>query len=205
MTSFPASRAATPWHVVLAGLCTPAIVCAYQVGTGGEQTSDYYKARGDKGYPFAKYEGDSANGMGITTLSAPEKLALVRGVFRLPITRVAELFGVTRQAVHDWQNGKQLSVQNATRLDSMSRAAELIQNSGISASSLTLGRKISGGKTLLDIATAGGDVEGAASKLVTMLRSEAERRKRVSESLAAHRKTSGTTEDDSTPVYIERG
>lgn len=87
----------------------------------------------------------------------------------------------------------------------MSRAAELIQSSGISASSLTLGRKISGGKTLLDIAADGGDVEGAASKLVTMLRNEAERRKRVSASLAMHRKTSGATEDDSTPVYIERG
>jgi len=202
MTLYPSSRSDTPWHAVLVGLaCTPAIVCAYQVGTGGGQTAQYYKARGEKGYPFAKFEADSVDGNRIPSPTASEKLATIRDVFKLPVTRVAELFGVTRQAVHDWQNGKQLSDSNAVKLDNVSRTAEVLQLSGLSVSSLMLGRKLTGGKTLLDIAAEGGDAEGAAHKLVAMLRNEAQRRKRISESLAAQR-TTGVATDQSAPVFI---
>ncbi len=89
-----------------------------------------------------------------------ENLARIREILKPTITELAQLFGVSRQAVYDWQAGKPTAAENAAKLDDLAKAADALALSGIEGSSQLLRRKIAGGKSLLDVVREGGPVAG---------------------------------------------
>ncbi|MFH0298068.1 hypothetical protein AAFX91_12660 [Bradyrhizobium sp. 31Argb] len=158
-----------------------AATIALQVGTGGLATGEYYRAKGEKGYAFARYDAPDQN-------TAPERtpsqeISRVREVLKLSITDLAGLFGVSRQAIYDWQSGKAAAVENASKLSSLARAADSIA-AEVPNPVLALRRKLAGGKTFVELIKEGGDAEVAALNLISMLRSENEQRARVEKRLA---------------------
>lgn len=193
-----------PTMTVLAGVIG-LTACALQVGTGGAQTAEYYKQRGLKGYAFVAY--DMAPGIddpaGIRTPT--EDLSHIRAVLKPAITDLAHALNVSRQAVYDWQSGKPIAAGNAARLADLARAADLFAAEGLTASAQLLRRPIASGKRLFDIARDGGSAEGAALKLIQIVRRELQQRQMLTARLAGRKRPAVPLDDYGAPPLDEWG
>ena len=108
----------------------------------------------------------------------------VRRVLKISVTELAKIFGVSRQAVHDWINGGALSSRNAQRLSVLAQAADVFVESGVDISPQMLRRKVGAGQSLLDSFKDGSNLVQEAQQLVSTLAREATQRQRMSERLA---------------------
>ena len=108
----------------------------------------------------------------------------VRRVLKISVTELAKIFGVSRQAVHDWINGGALSSRNAQRLSVLAEAADVFVESGVDISTQMLRRKVGAGQSLLDSFKDGSNLVQEAQQLVSTLAREATQRQRMSERLA---------------------
>jgi transcriptional regulator with XRE-family HTH domain len=180
MTALPSIPTAR-WF---SGAVFAAATVALQVGTGGLATGEYYRAKGDKGYAFARY--DSPEKQNVTARTPTEDIARAREVLKLTVTELATVVGVSRQAVYDWLSGKPVAVDNADKLSSLGRAADTIA-AEVPNPVFALRRKLAGGKTFIEFVKGGGDAEYAAVTLVSMLRRESEQRDRLQARLAARK------------------
>jgi len=178
---------------------------AFEVGTGGQETVDYYALRGFKGYTFPielrTVWSDNNNSSLVRT--PMEDLSLIRKVLRPAVTDLAFTMGVSRQAVYDWQNGKQIAVENAARLADLARAADVIEEEGLTASPQLLRRPIVAGKTLFELVREGGSAEDAAKNLADRVRREMEQRQMLAVRLV-NRKRRGSLEGYGAPALDEQ-
>jgi DNA-binding transcriptional regulator YiaG len=131
-----------------------------------------------------------------------EDLALVRGVLNPAVLELASLFGVSRQAVYDWQAGAQPALQAARRLAILARAADVFSEANVKVDAKTLRRKVSGGGTVLD-AVLNGDAEQVARSLVPTLQREAAQRQRISQQLAGRKRVPVSADGYGTPAVSE--
>ncbi len=131
--------------------------------------------------------------------SVKEKLEYIETTFDLRVVRVAELLGVSRQAVYDWKGGKSLSEENHRRLDALYRAARRFKEAGLKSDYTTKHRLIGG--ELEFIQALGQDPLDAVEKLIEV----AERGKRQREWLEKRLKTrpepQGSIADELPPRY----
>lgn len=132
-----------------------------------------------------------------------QDLALVRGVLKPRVLELANLFGVSRQAVYDWQAGAQPAREAAHRLAILARAAEVFAEANVKVDAKTLRRKVSGGGTVLDAVLSGGDVERVARSLVPTLQREAAQRQRLSQQLAGRKRVPVSADGYGTPAVSE--
>lgn len=132
-----------------------------------------------------------------------QDLACVREVLKPTVLELASLFGVSRQAVYDWQGGAQPSPQAAERLAILARAADVFANANIKVDPKVLRRKVSGGGTVLDAVLNGGDWEHVARSLVPTLQREAAQRERLSQQLAGRKRGSISPDDYGAPAVSE--
>jgi DNA-binding transcriptional regulator YiaG len=112
----------------------------------------------------------------------------VRRVLKLSVTELAKIFGVSRQAVHDWLNGAVLSIRNAQRLSQLAEVADVFVESGVDISPQMLRRKVGTGQSLLDSFKDGSHIVQEAQQLLSILAREATQRQRMSERLAGRLK-----------------
>jgi hypothetical protein len=181
-------------------------VVGMQVGTGGELTENYYKQRGQKGYALARYEDVPIERKAIAARTSAQDLAYIRTVLKSTVTELANLFGVSRQAIYDWQTGKQVAIENATKLEDLAKAAEILSDGGLVGSPLVMRRKIIGGKTLFDILREGGSVQDAARLLVEIMRHENQQREALELRLADRKQRLVVGPDDlGVPMLHEGG
>ena len=178
---------------------------ALQVGTGGAQTAEYYKQRGPRGYAFAAYDPPPAIEEPASTRTPSEDLSHIRAVLRPTITDLARALGVSRQAIYDWQSGKQIAAENAARLADLARAADVFAAEGLTASAQLLQRPIVSGKRLFDIAREGGSAEEAARKLIQMVRRELRQRQMLAERLANRKRPAAPSDSYEIPMLDELG
>ena len=196
------------WSTVSVLARVSLIAVAFQVGTGGAQTADYYKQRGPKGYAYASmpcYDSPQAIGNSTNVRTSTENLAHIRTVLKPAVTDLALALGVSRQAVYDWQNGKSITSENAARLEDLARAADVFAEEGLTASAQLLRRPVASGKTLFDIAREGGSAEEAARILVHRVRRELQQRQLIAERLANRKRPAKSADDYGTPVLDELG
>lgn len=197
---YPAARGVIP-SMLVGGIGLIAI--ALQVGTGGEQTTDYYKQRGLMGYAFAPYEPVS-NIVASPTIRTPmEDLSHIRTVLKPAITDLAQALGVSRQAVYDWQNGKSIGSANAARLADLAKAADVFATEGLTSPSQLLRRPINDGKTFFDVVREGGSAENAIQELVSRVRRELRQREMVASRLANRKRPAVLWEDYGSPILDE--
>jgi hypothetical protein len=181
------------------------LAVALQVGTGGEATAHYYKARGSKGYPIADYDAPSSVVTGVADRIPAEDLAQIRAVLKPAVKDLAEMIGVSRQAVYDWQGGATIASRHAERLANLARAADLFANEGLTATSQVLRRPIAAGCSFLDIVRDGGSATDAARSLIGVVRREAEQRKALEARLAIRARPVLLEDDFGVPMLDERG
>lgn len=184
------------------------VAVAFQVGTGGAPTADYYKQRGLKGYAYASTLccDSSFDIDGSTTTRTPtEDLVHIRAILKPAVTDLALALGVSRQAVYDWQRGKPITTENATRVRDLARAADVFAAEGLTTSAQLLRRPIAGGKTLFDIARGGGSAEDAARILIHRVRRELQQRQMLATRLTNRKRPALPTEDYGAPMLDELG
>lgn len=132
--------------------------------------------------------------------TSAENLARIREILKPTITELANLFGVSRQAVYDWQAGKPLAQENAAKLDDLAKAADALAATGIDGSSQLLRRKIAGSKSLLDVVRQGGSATSAAQVLAQTLVREAKQREQLALRLAGRAKPNVPHDDYGVPI-----
>ncbi len=108
----------------------------------------------------------------------------IRQVMKVSVTELARIFGVSRQAVHDWLNGGLLSNRNAEQLSLLAKVADVFVEYDVDISPQTLRRNVGAGKSLLDTFKEGGNIIQEARLLASTLTREAKQRQRMSERLS---------------------
>ena len=190
LLAYPRFRAATVPAIMIGAMI------AFQAGTGGAQTADYYRQRGPKGYSFVPYGDLNPPRDPAPEVRTPlDDLARIRGVLKPSVTDLAGALGVSRQAIYDWQSGKAISSENARRLAGFARAADVLSTEGVAASPRLLQRKVQSGNSLLDIARQGGSLEEAARVLASIIQREAKQRQVLAARLAGRRRPLDPDED----------
>lgn len=163
------------------------VALALLVGTGGAVTPDYVAAREDKGYRLLeiKYSekkiGKDAQRTKIR--SSAENLAFVRNTLKPPVTELATFFGVSRQAIYNWQAGEPISSHNEALLKQLTDATEILHQEGLAGGASLLKRRLPGGRTLLEQMHGGESGESAAKALIAMLQEEGQQRSGVARRL----------------------
>jgi transcriptional regulator with XRE-family HTH domain len=164
------------------------VVYAMVVGTGGLMTADYFAKRADRGYAYHQIAALPVQTDGALQRTPAENLARVREVLKPAVSDLATLFGVSRQAIYDWQAGAQPVQGNAARLDDLAGAADVLAAGGVAATPRLLQRRIAGGKTLFDVVREGASAKEAAHSLAQMLQREHQQRRALDAKLAARRR-----------------
>lgn len=164
------------------------VVYAMVVGTGGLMTAEYFAKRADRGYAYHQIATLPAPADGMLQRTPAENLALVREVLKPAVSDLAMLFGVSRQAIYDWQAGAQPVPDSTARLDDLAGAADVLATAGVATTPRLLQRRIAGGKTLFDVVREGASAKDAAHTMAQMLRREHEQRRALDAKLAARKR-----------------
>lgn len=135
--------------------------------------------------------------------SAAGDITHIRQVLKISVTELSRIFGVSRQAVHEWLKGGALSPRNAQRLSEFAQAADVFLESGVDVKQGALRRKVSGGQSLLESVGEGGNVIELAHALVGTLSRESQQRQRLASRLAGRPKPAMAASDFGTPHLHE--
>jgi transcriptional regulator with XRE-family HTH domain len=177
-----------------------------QVGTGGAATADYYIARGVKGYRLASYEPSlTPEGASGSVATPSENLTRIRTILKPTVTDLANLLGVSRQSIYDWQNGQPISAEHAEKLIELARAADVFAAEGLATNSQILRRSIKSGKNFFDLVRDGESAEGAARSLIQLTRKELAQRKALDARLAHRKRPEVSVQEFGLPMLDERG
>jgi hypothetical protein len=180
-------------------------VFGLQVGTGGDFTIHYLKTREDKGYRYfvTDREGHATQ----RPVSSPAaNLAHIRSVLQPSVTDLAWAFGVSRQAIYDWQAGRPIAVGNIARLQDIARAADLFVREGIQGTAYMMRRPINSGRNFFEMIREGGSAEAAAQTLIEIVRSELHQRERLRSKLSDRAPpTREDFQDLGAPILDEEG
>jgi len=131
-----------------------------------------------------------------------ENLAQIREVLQVSVTEIANLFGVSRQAIYDWQAGKGISSEHAEKLEMLAKATTILAPAGVPVSQL-LRRRLPGGKTFLEIVKDGDSAELAALKLLDLAKRDLEQRQRLEARLSGRKRPSIDRGDMGLPMLSE--
>lgn len=156
-------------------------------------------------FRYAKSQTSDAQAAAIALQPSPiDNLARIREVLKPTVLELANLFGVSRQAVYDWQSGAQPSVQTALRLAELARAADVFALSDVTVSSQILRRKVTGGITVLDAVMNGAQAVELAQQLVKTLQRENSQRERLATQLAGRKAVPADSSDYGAPALKEK-
>jgi transcriptional regulator with XRE-family HTH domain len=175
-------------HSKFVHACNLGAVVALTVGTGGLFTPEYVSERDARGYRLQDFRYVAA--FSATHRSKPQvrdpvaNLARVREVFKPSVTELASLFGVSRQAIYNWQAGHPIAESNQDRLEQLAKASDRLEAEGFADKSSVLRRKLPGGATLFELVQAGESADTAVTTLITLINSELQQRQALSARLA---------------------
>jgi len=93
-------------------------------------------------------------------------MAEVRAGFGRTLSRLTEVFGVSRQTLYNWLEGETPREEHRDRLRQLANAAQVFVELQIKPTSQMVDRTISNGKSLLQLIAEGGDGKESAKKLI---------------------------------------
>lgn len=168
-----------------------------QVGTGGVATELF--VRNSFGYQaFIVLEAKPQ------VEDAPyAKLMLeVKSGFGRTLSRLPDVFGVSRQTLYNWLGGETPKPVHQERLKQLADAANVFAELGFRPTSLELDRTVAQGKSFLELLADGADGKETAKKLVRIVQRGKESRAKLDE-LLGDRKANLTSEDIGAPSLNE--
>ena len=126
----------------------------------------------------------------------------VRAGFGRTMSRLPEVFGVSRQTLYNWLDGETPKPAHQERLRQLAQAAQVFIDLGIKPTVLMLDRTVAQGKTLLQLLAAGGDGKESAKKLVRIIQRGSDASAQL-DRLLAGRKAPVKAADLGTPAWDE--
>ncbi|CAE6851133.1 hypothetical protein R69658_07161 [Paraburkholderia aspalathi] len=166
-------------------------------GTGGLEGGGYYRLH--MGYqPFAVVECATAQQQPpFARLMLDVKAGFGRAMSRLP-----EVFGVSRQTLYNWLDGETPKDVHQTKLRQLAEAARAFTELGFKPTSLSLDRTVEHGKSLLQLLSEGASGRDAAKKLIRITQRGADSRAKLDDLLGG-RKAKPEVSDMGTPSLNE--
>lgn len=137
--------------------------------------------------------------------SAANELAHIRESTKISVTELARVFGVSRQAVHDWLNGGSISKNNAQNVSNFAQAIDVLVEANLDVAPQVLRRKVGNDGSILDAIQKGDQVVERAKSLAVTLVREAEQRRRLAERLAGRQKPVSADTEFGAPHLNENG
>ncbi|TAL82685.1 MAG: hypothetical protein EPN74_16510 [Rhodanobacter sp.] len=178
---------------------------AFQVGTGGQLTENYYKNRGSKGYTYASYQAfeDIGGALLLPPPTAADYLLHLRDHAKISVTHLASLLGVSRQILYDWQKGSQPTALNLSKLERLSELVDHMDAAGLTLSQQNFSRKLPGGLTILELVRDGAAPEVAIQIFSALRAKEAAQRALVKDRLAQRQSRAAHLYDDAGSPYLD--
>jgi DNA-binding transcriptional regulator YiaG len=143
----------------------------------------------------------------LQNISIPEAIRQIRNKLGLKMSEVADIFGVSRQAVYLWLEGGNLKPEYSQRIWDISRIADQLQSAGIERPEHFIHRPVSAdGLTLYQLLSRGGNVDTALSYLEEQSAAEQRIRDRTSvesQSTMASKRNVSSVMELSTPILDE--
>lgn len=167
------------------------------VGTGGVASAQFVReAFGYQPYevleqpqvveeaPYAKLMGQVKSGFGRT------------------MSRLPEVFGVSRQTLYNWLEGETPKAVHQERLRQLAEAAKVFGHLGIKPTTPMLDRTVAQGKSFLQLMAAGANGQEAAKKLIHIIQRGADSRAKL-DALLEGRKAKLSASDIGAPALDE--
>jgi hypothetical protein len=175
------------WQAGSFGYQSPVALCArapmrqkplpsLQPGTGGFASPELL--RQPWGYAMVSIEYEEPASPYATMMDQ------VRAGFGRNMSRLPEVFGVSRQAIYNWLNGDTPAASQHARIRNLAEAAAVFHARDFKPTSASLGRVLSGGKSFLQLMSEGADGRTTAEKLVRVMERSAQARGRLATLLA---------------------
>lgn len=158
--------------------------CAFAVGTGGYSTAEYFIARATETQTVIAEPVKVIARIPDADVS-PQHTSDIRAIkeyLKPSVAELAKAFGVERQTIYDWQAGKGASTDRRAVLRELASACSKLAAMNVTAGSDVLRRKLSDGKSLIQMIATGTSATAAVAIIKTVLDTE-DREKRL---LSAH-------------------
>lgn len=168
-----------------------------EVGTGGLSVESFVRL--GMGYqPFLVLEQAlQAEDAPYATLMEQVKAGFGRTMSRLP-----EVFGVSRQTLYNWLDGETPKAVHQERLRQLAAAAQVFADLGMKPTTPILSRTVAQGKTFLQLMASGADGRETAKKLVRVVQRGNDSRAKL-DTLLAGRKAKLSASDIGAPALNE--
>lgn len=170
-----------------------------RAGTGGVASAEFYLLR--PGYlPFVVVRTSTPDGVGTPYAGF---MAEVKAGFGRTMSRLPEVFGVSRQTLYNWLNGDSPKAQYEQRIEQLAHAARAFDEKKFKPTTAMLDRTVSGGKSFLQLMSEGANGRETAEKLVRIVQRGAESRSKLDALLAGRKPSDSSAADFGTPSFKE--
>lgn len=173
---------------------------SHEVGTGGAATQQFWAQ--ELGYRPHVVVVPAASIL--TPIAAPHvtQMHQVRHAFGRTMSRLPEVFGVSRQTLYNWLNGETPKTIHQERLHQLAAAAAVFEHMGVKPTTTMLDRSLAGGQSFLQLMAAGADGDTTARQLLRIHGQQASARAKL-DALLGTRKGQPSASDLGTPAFQE--
>jgi hypothetical protein len=167
------------------------------VGTGGVASTQF--VREAFGYqPYEVLEQPQV----VEEAPYAKLMGQVKSSFGRTMSRLPEVFGVSRQTLYNWLEGETPKAVHQERLRQLAEAAKVFADLGIKPTTPMLDRTVAEGKSFLQLMAAGANGQEAAKKLIRIIQRGAESRAKL-DALLEGRKAKLSVSDIGAPALDE--
>lgn len=131
-----------------------------------------------------------------------EQMQRVKAGFGRTMSRLPQVFGVSRQTLYNWLGGETPNDVHEARLRELAAAADTFRELGFTPTSSMLSRSVADGKNFLELMASGANGRDTAQRLVRIVRRGENSRAKL-ERLLAGREPNLTVSDMSAPALDE--
>jgi hypothetical protein len=130
-------------------------------------------------------------------------MAEVKAGFGRTMSRLPEVFGVSRTTLYNWLKGDAPKAMYEQRIEQLARAARAFDELGFKPTATMLDRTVAGGKSFLQLMSEGADGRETAKRMVRIAQRGAESRSKLDALLAGQKPTALSADDFGTPSLKE--
>jgi hypothetical protein len=178
----------------------PPLSCIGRAGTGGVESAEFYLLR--PGYqPFVVVDR-SASVQPVPVSPYANLMAEVKSGFGRTMSRLPEVFGVSRQTLYNWIDGNPPKAAYHQRIEQLAGASKVFRDLNFKPTTTMLDRTVSNGKSFLQLLSEGADGKEAAMKLMRIVKRGADSRVKL-ETLLVGWKSTPSAADFGTPSFKE--
>ena len=134
------------------------------VGTGGVASALFVR----QAFGYQPYEVLEQPQL-IDNAPYAELMGQVKAGFGRTMSRLPEVFGVSRQTLYNWLEGETPKVAHHERLRQLAEAAQVFAGLGIKPTTPMLDRTVAQGKSFLQLMAVGADGQETAKKLICIV------------------------------------